>query len=373
MICAMQMNTGGRFYQPELDGLRFIAFLLVFIHNSPINSSNPLLNALHEYGWIGVDLFFCLSAFLITKLLVMEHRQTGEISVRNFYFRRALRILPLYFIYTSIAVYYIIQTIGWDATLLKHLLGITTFTYDFVYLCLTYKTFSVFFHLWTISYEEQFYAVIPWIARKLIYVSEKTVWGWLIVACIIGSLIRASFIYLKVPHPAIYMLPFTHFEAILGGLAAGFGLFDKFLSGTKGWILLAPGLIGNAIIFLLPNTYEIGWNLMITYPMVGIGMLFIVLAMSKRDGNVFAKALGFKPLVYLGKISFGLYLFHLICISMVFQFPGGRLENHAIHNLLAPIISLILTIVLSALSYQWIEIPFLKLRERFGSIKSRPV
>jgi peptidoglycan/LPS O-acetylase OafA/YrhL len=87
-----------RFYFPELDGLRFIAFALVFIHHAP-SLNNRVMGALHRFGWIGVDLFFALSAFLFVKILSKEFDKTGTITIGKFYIRRGLRIWPIYAIY----------------------------------------------------------------------------------------------------------------------------------------------------------------------------------------------------------------------------------------------------------------------------------
>src|SRR5437868_2879263 len=93
-----------RFYYPSLDGLRFFAFLLVFLHHSLLDwtSPNPLINffliAIEKNGWLGVDLFFVLSGFLITTLLLKERSDNGNYSLKNFWIRRALRIWPLYYL-----------------------------------------------------------------------------------------------------------------------------------------------------------------------------------------------------------------------------------------------------------------------------------
>ncbi len=103
-----------RFYQPELDGLRFYAFLGVFVfHTLPgqaafyrgLHLPLPWLwGAVAKSGGAGVDLFFALSAFLITSLLLRERGQTGEISLRQFYIRRILRIWPLYFVVVALGI-----------------------------------------------------------------------------------------------------------------------------------------------------------------------------------------------------------------------------------------------------------------------------
>jgi len=161
------MESKPRFYLPQLDGLRFLAFLLVFIHNAPFIEINPIWTALYEYGWIGVDLFFCLSGFLITKILALEFQEYNHINVFRFYVRRMLRIWPLYYLYILIGLLFILQTQGWFQVLPGHLAGLASFTYNFAYLFLTHKVFAVYFHLWTISYQEQFYALMPWVLPKL--------------------------------------------------------------------------------------------------------------------------------------------------------------------------------------------------------------
>ena len=369
----MENKERGNFYLPALDGLRFVAFLLVFFHNAPANTANPIWNILHEYGWIGVDLFFCLSGFLITKLLVNELHQTGKINVRYFYTRRVLRIWPLYFLYIPFAILFTIYNQGWSGIFGGHLAGLVTFTYDFVYLFLTSKIIFILAHLWTISYEIQFYVVIPWILRKVTAVTKPS--KWIVLGCIFltGSAIRAAFIYLQVKHPAIYMLPFTHFEALLGGIAIGIGLFDDLFDKLQGWILLSTGILCNSVIIFLPNTYEIGWSLMLTYPLVGIGMLLILLAILRKKYLIF----GNKLLVYLGKISYGLYIFHLISIMLVDQLlthrAEGALREDSWHFSLLFVLGLGLTILVSSVSYHFFEKRFLNLKKHFNPVVSRPI
>lgn len=372
----MQTETKPRFYLPELDGLRFIAFLLVFVHNAPPISTSKLWTALHEYGWIGVDLFFCLSGFLITKLLVTEREQTGEINIRNFYIRRILRIWPLYFVYIAIGLFFILRTDGWDLVIPKHLAGLATFTYDVVYLFLTYKVFAVYFHLWTISYEEQFYAVIPWVIRKISLRRVNAIWVYLLIVFVVGNAIRAIFIYLNVKHPAVYMLPLTHFEAILGGIAIGLGLFDNIFAGMKNWILLGSGFALNAMVFALPSTYEIGWSLMLTYPLVGAGMTLIIFGITKNKTSPINSLLRNELLVYLGKMSYGLYTFHLLGLSLVIRIIQQMSNNGRLSELNQTLYffgGLLTTILFSTISYNYLEKPFLKLKEQYSTIISRSI
>lgn len=362
----MKTKEKERFYIPALDGLRFIAFLLVFIHNAPADISNPVWNGLHEYGWIGVDLFFCLSGYLITKLLVLEHQKTGKINVRNFYIRRALRIFPLYFLYIPIAIFYTIQDQGWHNIFLQHLFGLVTFTYDFVYLFLTSKIVFILVHLWTISYEIQFYVIIPWVLTRVVKATLNSKWLFLLLVLILGNALRLVFITLEVKHPAIYMLPFTHFEALLGGVAFGLGLFDKIINKKMGGILLSLGLLCNLLVFILPNTYKIGWSLMLTYPLVGLGMTFTMLAVVNENYTILHNSV----IVFLGKISYGLYVFHLISILIVSTYITNASDRNIQEDIwllsLLIIFGLILTFIMSSVSFYLFERRFLKIKKDFN-------
>src|SRR5260221_10397290 len=97
------MNEG-RFYLPSLEGLRFIAFLLVFVHHLPRADFFLRLYKLANMGWVGVDIFFALSAFLLYSLLVIEWDRTGRIEFGHFMLRRVLRISPLLSVFTILAV-----------------------------------------------------------------------------------------------------------------------------------------------------------------------------------------------------------------------------------------------------------------------------
>ncbi len=149
-----------RFYFPELDGLRFLAFLLVFVHHHPYLNSIPVLSFFRAYGWLGVDLFFVLSAFLFSRLLVEEYKKTNKISFRKFYLRRIFRICPVYIIFVILTILflYIINYPFSNLELLR-VVGLLTFTDNFMTAVHGYNSLSTLAHLWTISYEEQFYVL----------------------------------------------------------------------------------------------------------------------------------------------------------------------------------------------------------------------
>jgi peptidoglycan/LPS O-acetylase OafA/YrhL len=374
---ARQSSSQAGFYFPELDGLRFLAFLLVFIHNAPIDPPSALPKAVHEYGWMGVDLFFSLSAFIITRLLLTEYELTGNIHPARFYARRALRIWPAYFVYIALVLStYPLQGQPLTPVTWKHILGLTTFTLNLIFPFFIQAVIVLFAHLWTISYEWQFYAVIPWILRKLVSAGDRARWSLMIFAILAGSFVRAIFIHFQIEHPAIYMLPFTRFEAVLGGTAAGLGLFDKFMGRRKAWMLLASGVACSAAVAFLPNVDQIGWNLMLTYPLTGLGMTLIVYSVVQTGGEAFRRPLRNAALAYLGKISYGLYMYHIAGIVVAYEVSsrlGITARDTVGYILLVCGTALTLTILISAVSYRFLERPFLRLKEQFGFISSRPV
>lgn len=360
-------------YFPELDVLRFFAFLLVFIHHTPVIMSNSLWLRVHNYGWMGVDLFLCLSAFLFTKLLYTEYQRTGTINIPYFYVRRTLRIWPLYYFFVISMIVLGLFNKNELQSLYARAAGMFTFT-DNLFAAYTakYNPFPYMAHLWTIAYEEQFYAIIPWALRYLFQKALRAKLLILSTVVILGFLLRALFIWLQVPHPAIWVLPITHFDSILFGLFVGLGLFDPILNKIP-WSL--TGLAGCAALMAvsyLPSVEVASWNLMLTYPLTGLGAALLLHAVLRAGNSPYLRWLFNRPLAFLGKISYGLYVYHLLAIgiaSQVFKIP---ITNDWIRALVVFVLPLLLTIIMSSISYLWLEKPFLRIKDRFAIISSRP-
>jgi peptidoglycan/LPS O-acetylase OafA/YrhL len=367
--------TRARLYFPRLDGLRFLAFMLVLIHHSLYAAQVPGWETLHRFGWMGVDLFLCLSAFLFARLLAVEFQETGRITVWFFYVRRALRIWPLYFVFVAAVFAISIATAGWSRALAVAGLALFTFTDNVRTMALGYNELVRWTsHLWTISYEEQFYAVIPWVLWAFYRGSRRASVVALGVAALVGSGIRAWMIVRGVGHPAIWVLPLTHFEAILGGLAIGLGLLDPFARRLGAWIVLALGLLALWYVTRLPDVSEIQWKLMVTYPLVGAGVSLIVLAALQEAVGPLA-ILESRVLRYLGKISFGLYVVHLAMAQAALTLLDMLItpSHWLLYPCLAVTMTLLATVAVSALSYTVLERPFLQLKGRFTLVPSRPL
>jgi len=369
------MKKSGLYY-PELDSLRFFAFLLVLVHHSPYPQTIPLWETLSKYGWMGVDLFLCLSAFLFARLLFVEYQEKGSINIGYFYLRRALRIWPLYFFFFGAMLILTVWEKGWNASILQRTIGVLTFTDNLVSAKLAYNLAILYSaHMWTISYEEQFYAIIPWILRSFYRMKGSATTAILIAAILVGSFFRAIFINADIPHPAIWVLPITHFESILGGLMVGLGLFDRQLKHIPRWILFLAGIVALYLVTLLPNVDKIQWNLMFTYPLVGLGTSLILYAAMQGNLWPLSVLLQNKLLGYLGKISYGLYVYHAVGLALASRLARVWVspERQLVYPLTVVSLALTITVAIAMLSYQVLEKHFLRLKERFTFIQSRPI
>jgi peptidoglycan/LPS O-acetylase OafA/YrhL len=319
-----------------------------------------LAAATSNAGAFGVDLFFLLSSYLITSLLLRERQATGRIDLRSFYARRILRIWPLYFFALAI-------TPVWS-----HFQPTTTMPMKYLvaYLLLAGNWMTVIYGappsfmsiLWSVSVEEQFYLCWPVIFKA----TSKNAMCW------VGGVLVASAwgtrIYLAGGALHAYTVwpdTFARLDAIGLGilLAAKFGpeLPDWKIPERAG--LLAVGLI----VWLVAGHYS-GPTPMYTvlgYPVMTAGSVMIFLS--------FAGArISSRTLVYLGKISYGLYVYHMLCLTIARLLFGGRM-GHLVWFVAAISLALAITIALAALSYKFLESPFLNWKKRFTYINSRPV
>jgi peptidoglycan/LPS O-acetylase OafA/YrhL len=364
---AATTKTHNRLYYPALDGLRFLAFAIVFIHHHELFKHIPYLTSLHKNGWIGVDLFFILSAFLFTRLLIEEYRKTGTINYRKFYIRRIFRIWPVYYLFVAFCFIYYLKINPISQTGLLRLAGLCTFTDNIISVFQGYSPIAYTPHLWTIGFEEQFYIFVPLLIYTLIRIKNK--WVWIISSVVFLNLIRAVFIAQDVPHPAIWVLPITHFDSIALGIVIGFGGFDTIFRKINPAIL---GLIGIALFICLEWMTPVedrGFGIILTYTVVGLCTSFILYSVLTID--FLKKVFSNRVIVFLGKRSYGLYLFHLFCNGMAevavrkSWIPSGYFFSF--------IFSLGITIILSILSYKLIETPFLRLKKKYEVIASRPI
>ena len=372
------MLTAKRFYRPELDLLRFGAFLIIFVHHSfpiPAGSglANRLLETVKEGSALGVPLFFFLSAYLITELLLREKEKTGAISLKSFYIRRVLRIWPLYF--GALALTVAISLFS-STTSIRHVSPEAILAFLFFrgnwWFGMGKPDLLYFGVLWSITVEEQFYLILPLLARS---VSKRT------LAYTSGAIWLAA-------------QGFTWYAAAVWGMGSRYlrtnsmTVFQYFALGILACLFLDHAipqrtkayrsLMGIAGVFLfywgewlfrviaIPGR-EIPSHVLAEFSInaVGVSMIFFAI-LGVRLGSVGG------ALAHLGRLSYGLYVFHFAIAFTVRQLAVGM----GIHRNLVLLdwgISLPLTIGAAQLSYLYFESPFLRLKERFEVIKSRDV
>lgn len=367
-------QPGRRFYQPELDGLRFYAFLGVFVcHSLPFEPAFYarfhlpvpwLWGAIAKSGADGVDLFFALSAFLITSILLRERQQTGAISLRRFYLRRILRIWPLYFLLIAVAVV-LSHTMARQHLPWYYVAGYLLFVGNWVHAVFG-KPESICSPLWTVSIEEQFYLIWP-VLMKLLTRRGMIVAG--IVTFSLATVSRLGFMIAGWSGGFIYYGSISRCDSLaLGILLALFA--DRLPRPTRGArrLLLAAGLTGwivsSAWLNEQPGPVEMRmvWGRFIVSLSAGA---ILYACLDSRSQLVRGSWV-----VRLGKISYGLYMLHvtaiLIALNLLHPIWGWQL-------LAAKGLGFVITVLLALASYRWIESPFLRLKDRFATVLSRPV
>lgn len=341
-------------YRPELDGLRFFAFLAVFVHHSAVTVKAHVegpLSGIVTAGAFGVDLFFVLSAFLITDLFLKEVRAFGNLNVPAFYARRILRIWPLYFAFLVVAAWYPDRPLRGEA-----LVWFALFVGNWYLARYNYPD-SIGDPLWSVSIEEQFYVTWPLLfsvvgARRLVPL------GLSLLAA--ATAVRVFLVSEGVRHPGIWCNSLARLDPIaLGILLAALHTRLPRFGGRARVALAAAGIAGLWACGRL-NTF-FGPGALVLYPGVALSCLLILVA-------VLGWTPGTSPLArgvgYLGKISYGLYVVHVLALRLVHRvspswivvFLGG----------------LALTVLVGTASYELYEKRFLRLKRRFTRVVSRP-
>ena len=364
-------------YFPALDGLRALAFLMVF--------GQHYLQLL--WGWAGVDVFFVLSGFLITGILFDTRDQPHR--VRNFYVRRTLRIFPLYYgLMFLVALSYPLLRwqwswawLLWPAYLGNFCRGIHPMTYrsplemlvDFQLVSGTHRIQLYFGHFWSLCVEEQFYLIWPWVVfwvrdrRKLLYVCLACV-----VICplmrIAGNHALPQFM---LDQQVLYCwTPFRVDALLLGGFVA---LVRR---GPSARGLLIAARLGIGVLFSIALAYlsygylhrHQGLSLDHVRWVFTYGLMFVdlfsacLIVMALESGSITYRIFSVRPLRWLGRISYGAYVYHDIfhpeILAVVRHFGGD--EKHG-----ATAVALAFTLLLSWASFRWFETPFIRLKERW--------
>lgn len=357
-----QRTSPASFYRPELDGLRFIAFLAVFVsHAAPSDWTYyqtlglPRVLAIAAQrslgsGGNGVPLFFILSSYLITTLLLREHERFGAINVRDFYVRRSLRIWPLYFTFI-LGVFLFAPP---DAGMMPKALPLyLLFAANWSFLWPAQTVAGVAGVLWSVSVEEQFYALWPLLLKRV----NGAVLARAGVAMIaFGWVVRALMEARGASLSALWLNTFAWLDSIGAGALLAL-LFYRRLPQLKTWMRVLMIISGPVLWAFDACIYVRG----VPYMLLAVGNLAGCALM--LCGTLGGSLLTSRPLVFLGRISYGLYVFHVAAL-----YVSGRLFDDLPRRAL---MGLALTIASATLSYYALELPFLKLKKRFTRVRSR--
>lgn len=325
-------------YEPALDGLRAVAVLLVVLfHAFPDRLPG---------GWMGVDIFFVLSGYLITTVLVLELRSSGNISFLNFYKRRSLRLIP------ASACVFGFQIVR--AFLSQH------YRREIIYATLAgafyfmnwNRAFDLFpqdilGHMWSLSMEEQFYLVWPAILSVIFLRNPRS---WIIVLIVAVITWRAFVIFRGGSVERTYNGFDTHSDALLIGCLLSF-LSDtaRYWLGRARWISLA--FFGIAF-FAAP--YDAPGMQLIGLTVVSIFAASMITGASTC--NRFAGMLSLPPLLFTGRISYGWYLWHYPVLMI------GRF--HGLVGVVSGLALITLSFCIATVSFFIVEKPFLRLKAR---------
>ena len=355
-----------------LNGIRAICALAVVISHSSFSLSMAGIEAgpVFELAGYGVTAFFALSGFLITYLLMEEKETHDDISVKKFYIRRILRIWPLYFSYLIIALLVNIFVF--------HITDFSAISYylfffpniPFSYEIVGMKTVVPIFllgHFWSLGVEEQFYAFYPWLVK--IFKKVFTMLACMFILVLVVKLL-AKYLSYKTANPFWYSwVDNTRFDAMaIGGMGAWFYKHRlpwvmKLISSTIVKILIAVILILVLVnrLYYIPNSLSHMLLAVVTVITIYYAHLFDKPLINLRN----------RQIDYLGKISFGIYVYHPLAIALTGLLMKGLIFSPLLKIPVFILIIILLTILLATLSYRYFEYYFLKLKFNFAVVKSK--
>ena len=352
----MAVEQVSRFYRPQLDVVRFCAFLAVFGHHTlPRSGPYPkILTVSVDALGFGLSLFFVLSAYLITLLLVREREATGSIHLAAFYKRRVLRIWPLYLLGILIGVFraYNHGVLDQQKTWFIAALLLSG--------NLVYPGTILMSHLWSISIEEQFYLFFPSACRSF---GRRGMFLFALLLIAVANITLVHFAHGRANLDVqVWFSSFVQFEMFAAGILLA--LADDLLPRWN-TLFSALAIVGSVSLWILAAGFFHLKTMDATAKSAGgLCLGYVVVAMACCLFLVAAQGLPSpKPLVYSGRISYGLYVFHIPAIALI----SARVSSYTAGVFL----SLIATYGLAAASYHYYEMPFLQWKRRFELIPTR--
>lgn len=374
---------------PGLDGLRALAILTVL----GSHTKN------YDFGWMGVQFFFVLSGFLITGILLrMKESLPVQRYFKAFYGRRFLRIFPLYYFYL-----FLLGLAAWQTDLIPfkfiqreiesnvqpQLPFAFLYVYNFLHATTGYQHTPFLSHLWSLSVEEQFYIIWPLI---LFFTPKEKIKTVFLTAIALGPILRwATFLVyqshafpslLTSPYLAVYVLPFSHIDAFaLGAFVSQFSLPKPRIQLTV--LAVAIPVLGFATQYvsygsIRPDTLGYEFTLSGSYKFIwGYSLLnyfFALIVHAVHRTGMWTRFLELPVMQYLGRISYGMYVYHYAVIWFMIQAQNKNREaldlsiNYGTAR--TYFLALALTTLVASLSFRFLEKPVNDLKDRFFPLKA---
>jgi peptidoglycan/LPS O-acetylase OafA/YrhL len=354
-----------KIHLPGLNGIRAIAALAVIFSHIGLSLGEFGLRKLEDIdlAGYGVTIFFALSGFLITYLMLIEKSRFENINIRQFYIRRILRIWPLYYFYLSLSVITILTFDLQDIS--GNIWYYLLFSANIPFIAGT--PISLLGHFWSLGVEEQFYLFWPWVVDK-----AKKLVSWIIIFIVIICLLKvAAWIFLKetgnvIPYQVIHV---TRFHCMAIGALGAILFYRK----HKRFLELSYSVPAQVISWLFIGTLAFSLfpgGSLIKHEVVAIISVILIVNVAGNKRAIL-KLCGRIP-DYLGKISFGLYVYHPLIIFITARTMGSYLQgiDPQVRAFVIYPLLLLFTIVVAGISYEYFEKKFLALKTAFSRVES---
>lgn len=380
--------SDNRVYFPNLNSIRFFAALAVIIHHIELTKywfHQPNIYTTSfvggVFGQLGIILFFVLSGFLITYLLLEEQKKTDHISIKKFYIRRILRIWPLYYLIIILGLFILPKVHFFDVPdISSHVhehffsksLMFLSFFPDLAYAM--YEPVPYAEQSWSVGVEEQFYLIWPLLIAVVI--RRKKTLNMLVGVILFYVLLKIGVTIAYELHPEnriieeLYM--FWYNFSIDCMAIGGVGAYLLFYKKEKALKLLYNKYLQIGTYILLTIVTVRGLAIPVfNYEFYAV--IFIILILNLASNKHSVLNLEVKPLNYLGKISYGLYMYHNIILVVVLKFMlyySGIALNSITGNIIYYGLAISTTILVAGLSYRFIERPFIRAKVRYSDVVS---
>lgn len=343
----VRRNALPSLYLPQLDGLRAVAVLSVVV----FHARTEFLPG----GYIGVDVFFVLSGFLITQIIGTEIRRSGKFSFKNFYLRRALRLFRRCSYWPPCALaYWLIPNIPQASESLVGTAAAVTYSSSWI-AATKAAELGTMLPTWSLSVEEHFYLVWPIVL--ILGLKLPVNWRWIAYSSLVFVIFFPVIMFFTFGWELerLYYAPDTRAGQLLIGCSAAL-LLHRVSLQISNLAALCSSLLLIAYAFfdgnLVPeNFYSHGGIVVI--PLLGI---VVIIWVAQRSQGMVHRALSSRPMVWIGQRSYGIYLWNLPLIGAL-AFLGSSPG--------ALVVKALICLLIPAASYTWVEKPFLKLKNRF--------